>query len=302
MIKVFAFILSAVLCFSLCACGLVPESEVVYVPVDESHEAEPSSQASAVESEDEAEVESANELLAILEELYGEYHPGTAGSSLKLAAIAGELMDWYAQSGSVSAMSRATAAFAAAHDDYSIVDNATEIAAGFPVSLMSVWNSAAELCLPGGEALLEGSGYTKQSDWESANVEQLFTMLYGALGLELPECFDVYYGIDNKLSMPAETVNEHIVFSALVKAKVFSPDIVFNAFIHDGENLRIDFSKELTPYLNSLDAAGEHNALGCLVLTLLEAFDAKTITITVDGKALSTNYGTYDFAISRSDV
>lgn len=299
--KITAYILLAALCLSLCACSLVPEAEVVVVP-EQSPEVSGSPETPVPGTADDADAEAADALLAVLDELYSDYHPGTAGSSLKLAAISGKMLDWYAQYGSAGAISRASAAFAAKHADYNIYDESSEISEGFPPTLRDVWRCAAEMSFPGGDAVLADAGYSRNSEWVTADTDVFFSQLFSALALEAPERVYIYYGDLQKAAMPIDELSEHIIAAALRSAKVLPADVQINAFIHDGDHLAIDFSKELSDYLNSLDAAGEHRTLSCIVLSFLDAYSASNVMMTVDGKVLSTSYGTYDFAISRSDV
>ncbi len=295
-----AYILTVALCLSLCACSLVPEAEIVIVP-EQSPEATAAPD-SSVSAADDADSEAADALLAVLEELYSDYYPGTAGSSLKLAAISGKMLDWYALYGSAGAISKASAAFAAKHSDYNIYDESSEISDGFPPTLRDTWRRAAEISFPGGEAILDDAGYSKSAQWDAADTDVFFSQLFSALALETPERADIYYGDFKKASMPIDELNEHTLAAALRTAGVLPSDVEINVFINNGEHLAIDFSKGLTDYLNGLDEAGEHLTLSCIVLTYLDAYSADNITMTVDGAVLATGYGTYDFAITRNDV
>lgn len=300
--KTIAIILLITLCMSLCACSLVPEAEVVVLPVEEtSSEAEQAAAKNASEI-DSADAEAAETLCGIMEDMYTNYHPGTAGSSLKLAAFTARMLDWYELRGSVGAISRAAAAFAAAHEDYAETDNSTEAASGFPETLKSSWNNAVEMSFPGGNSILDDCGYSPDASWSPDHTETFYSQLFSAFGFELPILADVYYSNMQKAAYPVEAVNEYAAMSALYTAGVISPDIQLNAFINDGDHLAIDLSSGFTDYLNSLDSTGEHYALCCVALTFLDLYSAEDITVTVEGKSLATNYGIYDFGITRSDV
>lgn len=298
--KTVAYILTVVFCLSLCACSLVPEAEVVIVP-EQSPEVSSTPEAAAETAAD-ADAEAAEALLSVLNELYTDYHPGTAGSSLRLAAISGEMLDWNALYGSAGAISKAAAAFAAEHTDYNIYDDSSEISVGFPPALRDVWRRAAEIGLPGGAATLEDAGYSARAQWDTADTDVFFSQLFSALALESPERVTIYYGDLQKAAMPVEELNEHVLAASLRMANVLPSDAEINAFINDGEHLAVDFGSGLTEYLNGLDAAGEHLTLSSIVLTYLDAYSADNITLTVDGGTLATNYGTYDFAITRNDI
>lgn len=294
------FILSA-FCLSLCACSLVPEAEVVVVPAEEAPaEAQPSS-AGSVSETDTVDAEAAETLCGIIEDLYANYHPGTAGSSLTLAAFAGRMLDWYELRGSVGAISKAAAAFTSAHEDYAAVDESGEISVGFPATLADAWRCAADMSFPGGDAILEDAGYERCTDWDPAHTEVFFTQLFAAFGLDEPESIKLYYEKISSVKYPAEA-NEYSLMAALRAAGVIDYNTQLTAFIHDGDHLALDFSSEIIPMLNNLDDSGEHYALGCIVCTFLDAFAADNITLTVDGKALATERATYDFAVTRGDI
>lgn len=299
--KIIAIILLSAFCLSLCACSLVPEAEVVVVPAEETPaEAQPSS-ADGVSETDTADAEAAETLCGIMEDLYANYHPGTAGSSLTLAAFAGRMLDWYELRGSVGAISKAAAAFASAHEDYAAVDESGEISVGFPAVLAEAWHCAADMSFPGGDAILEGAGYERCAEYDPAHTEIFFTQLFAAFGLDEPESIKLYYGKVSSVRYPADT-NEYSLMAALRAAGVVDYNTQLTAFIHDGGHLALDFSSDIVPLLNSLDNDGEHCTLGCIVCTFLDAFEADNITLTVDGKALTTERATYDFAITRGDI
>lgn len=299
--KIISIIILSAFCLSLCACSLVPEAEVVVVPAEEAPaEAQPSS-ADGVSEADRSDAEAAETLCGIMEDLYANYHPGTAGSSLTLASFAGRMIDWYELRGSVGAISKAAAVFASAHEDYAAVDENGEISVGFPATLADVWRCAADMSFPGGDAMLADAGYERCSEWDPAHTEAFFTQLFAAFGLDEPESIKLYYGKVSSVRYPADT-NEYSLMAALRAAGVIDYNTQLTAFIHDGGHLALDFNNEIIPMLNSLDDSGEHYTLGCIVCTFLDAFAADNITFTVDGKALVTERATYDFAVTRDDI
>lgn len=299
--KIIAIILLSVFCLSLCACSLVPEAEVVFVPAEQAlSETEPSF-ADSISEADAADAEAAETLCGIMEDMYTNYRPGTAGASLTLAAFAGRMLDWYELRGSVGAISRAAAAFASAHEDYAAVDESSEISVGFPAVLTDAWRCAADMSFPGGVGILEDAGYSRSTEWDPAHTEVFFTQLFTAFGLEEPESIQLYYGKISSVMYPAEA-DEYSLIAALRTAGVIDYDTQLTAFIHDEDHLALDLSREFPLMLNSLDSEGEHFSLGCITYTFLDAFGADNITFTVDGKALATERATYDFAITRDDI
>lgn len=300
--KLFSLILISAFCLSLCACSLIPDAEVVYVPAESEATAEAGIASDSTASEnDAADAEAAETLCGIMEDMYENYHPGTAGSSLTLAAFAGRMLDWYELRGSVGAISKAAAAFAAVHEDYAAVDSNSEISVGFPAVLAEVWRCAADMSFPGGDEVLESAGYARSTDWDPAHTEVFFTQLFAAFGLQESASVRLYYGRSLSVKYPAET-DEYSLMSALRAAGVIDYETQLTSFTHDGDHLALDFGSELVTMLNGLDVDGEHTALSCIANTFLDAFGAESITFTVDGNALSTEKSSYDYAIGRDDL
>lgn len=300
--KVISLVFVFFFCFSICACSLIPDAEVVYIPAESEETAEPGNASdNTVFENDAADAEAAETLCGIMEEMYENYHPGTAGSSLTLASFAGRMLDWYELRGSVGAISKAAAAFAASHEDYAAVDTGSEIPVGFPAALAAAWGCSADMSFPGGDEILESAGYARSAEWNPAHTETFFTQLFAAFGLEAPASVKLYYGRSLSVTYPAEA-NEYSLMAALRAAGVVDYETQLVSFNRDGDHLVLDFSSELITMLNGLDIDGEHTALSCMANTFLDAFGAESITFTVDGNALSTEKSSYDYAITRGSL
>lgn len=99
------------------------------------------------------------------------YDPGSAGSGLRAASIAGRLLDWYVENRpEPDWLSRAAGSFAAGLKDAS--DKR------FSERLESIYGAAMLLTGENGDALLESSGYAaRNAPWSETDAELLFTML-----------------------------------------------------------------------------------------------------------------------------
>ena len=51
----------------------------------------------------------------------------------------------------------------------------------------------------------------------------------------------------------------------------------------------------MLPYMQGSGTAGEYLTMGSVVNTFLTAFDAETMTLTVNGKPLETGHDIYDY-------
>ena len=163
--KTITLLITVLLMISICACGkAVPE---------EKEEATPAEAPAPVETPAQADEAAAEELCAILNGLFSNYRPATAGSSLALAHSAGELLDWYEKSGSSENIALAASLFAAAKPDYAEAE-------GEPLN--AVYGMAKTVCEPDGDGMVADSGYERQSDaWCSEHTEAFFTELFAAL-------------------------------------------------------------------------------------------------------------------------
>lgn len=74
---------------------------------------------------------------------------------------------------------------------------------------------------------------------------------------------------------------------------VVSIDTKVNSFTQEGTMLKLDLSKGFESYLNMMGTGGEYIVMGGVVNTFLDAYDAESIVITVDGNVLETGHASY---------
>lgn len=124
---------------------------------------------------------SAADFTAILTAISTGYEDGTAGSSLKAAKFAGELLDWNAD-----AKMSADDIKSAASGFYSALGK--DAAKAFPGQLDSIYSAANDLCGKDGKELLDESGYAAKSyPWSADDMTALFGAIYAGCGLDVPQ-------------------------------------------------------------------------------------------------------------------
>lgn len=62
----------------------------------------------------------------------------------------------------------------------------------------------------------------------------------------------------------------------------------------DWNRLSVDFNEAFRDRIQSMGSAGEYAIMGSVVNTFLTAYQAKTMTITVDGQVLESGHAVYD--------
>ena len=97
-----------------------------------------------------------------------------------------------------------------------------------------------------------------------------------------------------KQEAAVEELNENTIFAALISAGVIPEGTELLSFAQNGRALSLDLSESYASYIRTLGTAGEYMALGCLVNSYLENFDADTVSITINGAVLETGHNIYD--------
>ncbi|MCH5251269.1 MAG: GerMN domain-containing protein [Lachnospiraceae bacterium] len=113
----------------------------------------------------------------------------------------------------------------------------------------------------------------------------------------------IYYGngASDKLNTEVSTMEEltaENLISALSGHNIVSLGTKVNSFEEEegtrGKALHLDLDKAFREYLKTMNKESEKIILASVTATFLEAYDAESITITVDGKVLETNHDTYE--------
>ena len=67
------------------------------------------------------------------------------------------------------------------------------------------------------------------------------------------------------------------------------------SFSNEDNKLAVDFSQALGDHILSMGTYGESLTIQCVVNTFLDAYDAESMTFTVEGQPLATGHNIYDY-------
>lgn len=121
----------------------------------------------------------------------------------------------------------------------------------------------------------------------------------------------IYYGngASDKLSTEVSSVEQltaENLISALAGHNIVPLGTKVNAFYEEKEGnkaastLQLDLDKSFREYLKTMNNESEKIILASITATFLEAYDAESIMITVDGKVLETNHAVYEEPFSSA--
>lgn len=113
----------------------------------------------------------------------------------------------------------------------------------------------------------------------------------------------IYYGngasdkLSSKVAAMEELTAENLI-GELAGHNIVPLGTKVNSFEEEegdrGKVLHLDLDKSFREYLKTMTNESESIILASLTITFLEAYDAESISITVDGKVLETNHATYE--------
>lgn len=119
----------------------------------------------------------------------------------------------------------------------------------------------------------------------------------------------IYYGngasdkLNTEVSAMEQLTAENII-SALAGHNIVPIGTKVNAFEEEekdkGKALQLDLDKAFREYLKTMNNESEKIILASITATFLEAYDAESIMITVDGKVLETNHAVYEKPFSNA--
>lgn len=115
---------------------------------------------------------------------------------------------------------------------------------------------------------------------------------------------EIYYGDSNAEHLTSEIVEEEevtpeLLVNKLVEHQILSSGTKVNSFKEtdskdNGKQLEVDFSMEFQDALFSQGTSGEFIMLGSVVNTFLDAYDADSMLITVEGNTLESGHCIYE--------
>lgn len=308
--RIIALILIAVMYVGiLCGCGSntpaevpteTPAEEAAPVPAETEVPAAESEPEPAKEAESEPTAEPAakpavqpdrNSLYDTLTDLQTNWHPGVAGSSLQLIRFAGYIMDQYMDHGEEYLLSGALAYDLGETDEYG--DR-------FADKLSNVYSSA--LCLFGhfGQENLGSAGYyPARWGYTGADVHKAFSAIFEGCGLEMPTMIRLYRSDDQAtyfftFGVQVEELSAETL-SRLFDEQIFhNAGVAFNSIEKKEETVYADINSAYAAQIGTMGTSGEYMLIGSLVNTLLDAYAAENVIITVNGAPLETGHAIYD--------
>lgn len=90
-------------------------------------------------------------------------------------------------------------------------------------------------------------------------------------------------------------ISAEAICAALIKAGVLKEDVEFNSLTVENGQVNLDVNAAFGAQLMSYGTAGEYMMVGSVVNTLLSAFGAQTVFITIDGQIMESGHVIYDF-------
>jgi len=114
---------------------------------------------------------------------------------------------------------------------------------------------------------------------------------------------NIYYGDENAENIIYEgiVINElspQILMDKLTEKGVLPEKLGVNSFAVDNYNvIHMDVGSELLDMLGSTGTAGEHIMIGSITNTVLDAFDADALELTVNGAVPESGHVIYDFKL-----
>lgn len=91
------------------------------------------------------------------------------------------------------------------------------------------------------------------------------------------------------------------VLAALQSKGVLPETVIINAFGSEGTQLNIDFNQAFADMVCSMGTSGELMIIGSVVNTYLNAFQAESVYLTINGEILESGHVIYDFPITFTE-
>ena len=231
-------------------------------------------------------------------DLFQNYHPGTAGSSLTGARIAATIVDF-----SIANGPDAVRAGAQAFD----LGEETEFGETFAEKLAIMYETAMGLYGENGKSLLTDSGYTPTHyPYAAKDVRDAYIEIFTARSYDLPAVVRVYRinaNADGFLAVGFRLDAEEITADALNTAMnglLFENGAALNAVeVDEAGHIKADLNDAFAAQVRSFGTSGEYYLVGGVVNTLLDIYDGADVTLTVNGAPLESGHAVYDTALTR---
>lgn len=93
---------------------------------------------------------------------------------------------------------------------------------------------------------------------------------------------------------PLDALTPENIMAALIDAGVVPSDVKVLDFKQEEDTITLDLSKTFEEYVNQMGTAGEYATVGSVVNTYLDAYDAKAVSLLVEGGTWSTGHAEYE--------
>lgn len=231
-------------------------------------------------------------------DLFQNYHPGTAGSSLTGARIAATIVDFSLTNGPDAVRSGAQA--------FDLGEE-TEFGEKFTDKLAMMYETAMGLYGESGKSLLTDGGYTPAHyPYTAKDVRDAYIAIFDARGYELPAVVRVYRinaNADGFLAVGFRLDAEEITADALNTAMnglLFENGAALNTVeVDEAGHIKADLNDAFAAQVRSFGTSGEYYLVGGVVNTLLDVYDGADVTLTVNGALLESGHAVYDTALTR---
>ena len=231
-------------------------------------------------------------------DLFQNYHPGTAGSSLTGARIAATIVDFSLTNGPDAVRSGAQA--------FDLGEE-TEFGEKFTDKLAMMYETAMGLYGESGKSLLTDGGYTPAHyPYTAKDVRDAYIAIFDARGYELPAVVRVYRinaNADGFLAVGVRLDGEEITADALNAAMnglLFENGAAFHTVtVDEAGHIQADLNDAFAAQVRSFGTSGEYYLVGGVVNTLLDIYDGADVTLTVNGAPLESGHAVYDTALTR---
>ncbi len=92
-------------------------------------------------------------------------------------------------------------------------------------------------------------------------------------------------------------ISAETICGSLIEAGVLNEDVAFNHLLLENGQLTLDVNDAFRRQLMSYGTAGEYMMVGSVVNTLLSAYGAETVMITVNGEVMESGHVVYDLPL-----
>ena len=104
----------------------------------------------------------------------------------------------------------------------------------------------------------------------------------------------IYKSNENADGFDTETVSLDALTPENIMAALIDADVKVLDFKQEEDTITLDLSKTFEEYVNQMGTAGEYATVGSVVNTYLDAYDAKAVSLLVEGGTWSTGHAEYE--------